>query len=269
MSPVVSIGEAPWHREEMLEALDEFASLYDRRPLKDNTGGMKSPHMFLAWFALRRLDPSVIVESGVWLGQGTWFFEQACPRARLFCIDPNQNGIEYRSSRAKYFEKDFSTLDWNDLPKEETVLFFDDHQNAFERVKTAKRLGFKHLIFEDNYPPSQGDCYSLKKALSDSGFRPSPESLPERIKRLLGMKHPGTISPNASDGEYLKNNLDVYYEFPPVFITRRTRWNDAWDDTNYPTPEPLLRVVTNPSHQIFLDEATTYTWMCYASVRTQ
>jgi len=274
MTLVVSIGQPPWRREEILDALQEFVRLYEKRPIQDNTGGMKSPHMFLAWFALKKMKPRAIVESGVWLGQGTWFFEQACPQASLYCIDPNQNRIEYRSARAIYFEKDFSALDWADLPKEETILFFDDHQNAFKRVKTAKQFGFKHLIFEDNYPPSQGDCYSLKKALMHSGFTPSRKFLPssvefkERIKGFLRMKHPvgEMIPPNSIDADYLKNNLEVYYEFPPVFKTGWTRWNDVWDDTNYPTPEPLLQAVTNPSQQIFLDEAAFYTWMCYAKL---
>lgn len=274
MTHVVSIGQSPWRHEEMLEALEEFAVLYEKKPIQDNAGGMQAPHLFLAWFALKKLRPGAVVESGVWLGQGTWFFEQACPQARLYCIDTNLNRIQYRSGRATYFDKDFSTLNWNNLPKEETVLFFDDHQNACERVKTAKEFGFKHLIFEDNYPPSRGDCYSLKKALSVSGSKPNPEILQppkgftKKIRNILRMQHSArTISSNSTDAEYLRNHLEVYYEFPPVFKTERTRWNDAWDNTNYPTPEPLLQSVRVPFQQIFLDEATSYTWMCYAKLK--
>jgi len=162
MNNIVTIGAVPWSREDLLGTLEEFSSLYRSRPIKDNTGGMKSPHMFCAWFALQTLKPIAIIESGVWLCQGSWFFEKACADAQLYCIDVNLKRIRYKSTRAKYLDRDFASIDWTQLPKDETVLFFDDHQNAYERIKAAKWFGFKHLLFEDNYPAYQGDCYSLK-----------------------------------------------------------------------------------------------------------
>jgi hypothetical protein len=240
MSRVVTLGEVPWSRADLRAALEEFSSLYEDRPIQANTGGMRAPHAFLAWFALRALNPRAIIESGVWLGQGTWLIEKACPEAQIYCIDPNLKRIRYRSARAEYFDRDFATLGWNHLPKRATALFFDDHQNACERIKTAKSLGFRHLIFEDNYPPLQGDCYSLKQALN---------------------------SPKSADAEYLRDNLETYYELPPIFKPERTRWGDAWGEEHYPTPEPLLSSVDQAYQQQYLDEAIHYTWMCYARLK--
>jgi hypothetical protein len=276
MNNVVQIGKVPWSRRDMLSKLEEFASLYENRPIKDNTGGMKSPHMFSIWFALKALKPKAIIESGVWLGQGTWFFENACPEAQLYCIDLNIDRIQYRSGLAKYFDLDFSTIDWNGLPKSDTLLFFDDHQNAYERMKTAKWFGFKHVIFEDNYPPSQGDFYSIKKILMHSGFKYIPAHKPSfkskvknKIKTLIGFQGQQyeRIIPNDIDAKYLMQNLEVYYEFPPVFRVEQTRWGDIWDNDNYPTSEPLLTTVDRKYQQIFLDEAKFYTWMCYLKLK--
>jgi len=69
MSDTISIGHVPWQREDMIEKLEEFSSLYETRPIKDNARGMLAPHMFFAWFALRALQPRAVIESGVWLGQ--------------------------------------------------------------------------------------------------------------------------------------------------------------------------------------------------------
>lgn len=272
MNKVIEIGQPPWTRESMLGKLEKFVSLYKKRPIKDNKGGMKTPHMFLAQFALQELKPKAIVESGVYLGQGTWLLENACPDAKLYCIDIDLQQIQYKSSQVAYFNLDFSTIDWNSLPKEDTVLFFDDHQNAYERVKMAKWFGFKHLIFEDSYPPLQGDCYSLKKAFMHSGFKFTStlvQSIKQRIKQLLGIPCQSyrNISPNDIDAKYLRQNIEVYYEFPPVFKTEQTRWNDDWDDVNYPTPEPLLSSVEKKYQHIFLDEAIHYTWMCYVRLK--
>lgn len=239
MGQVKSIGDVSWSRAEMTESLREFSELYAQRPIADNAGGMQAPPMFLVWFALRKLNPRAIIESGVWYGQGTWFFEKACPDAQLYCIDPCMSRIRYRSERARYHEQDFLVIDWSTLPKNETVLFFDDHQDALERVKQALRLGFKHLMFEDNYPPSQGDCYSLKQAFMC----------------------------DSDHARYLECTLKTYYEFPPIFKSEYTRWGDLWGEEQYPTPEPLLRSVGESHQQIYHDEADTYTWMCYASLR--
>jgi len=276
MSEPVAIGRAPWKRRDMIEALEAFTRLYRQRPIQDNTGGMFSPHMFAFWFALKTLKPAAVIESGVWLGQGTWFIEQACPSAKLYCIDLNLKRIQYRSERAVYYDRDFTAIDWHHVPLEETILFFDDHQNAFERVKAAHGFGFKQLIFEDNYPPSKGDCYSLKKAFMHTGFQPrSPKNgalrtrLAESFKRLFGMSPPpqGAVAKTDQDARYLFRNLETYYEFPPVFKSGRTRWGDVWEDRNYPTPPPLLSRVDIPFQRLFLDEAVYYTWICYAKLR--
>ena len=134
------------------------------------------------------------------------------------------------------------TLDWNHLPKGDTVLFFDDHQNAYERVKTANRFGFKHLIFEDNYPPLKGDCYSLKKAIMHSGFKftstraISPKVVVKQtIKRLLGIGRQSyrDVSPNDVDAKYLRQNIEVYYEFPQY--SKQNRRGGMMTGTTYIT----------------------------------
>lgn len=271
-----SIGDLPWSRQDMIAKLEEFTNLYRQRPIQDNVGGMLSSHMFLAWFTLQRLQPRAIVESGVWMGQGTWFFERACPEAKIYCVELDLPRIQYRSAKAEYFDRDFSTIDWNHLPKDQTLLFFDDHQNAYERVKTAHWFGFKHLMFEDNYPAACGDCYSLKKVFAGAGFVPppiKPGSRREKL-RLLVAQHFGLpydcrtrVLPNRVDAESLQRRLAVYQELPPVFKPETTRWGDPWDQEHYPTPEPLLQRVTAPYQQLYYDEAKDYTWICYARLR--
>jgi len=276
MSGVVSIGQVPWSRADLLAQLAEFSALYQERPIADNAGGMLSSHMFHAWFVMRALQPSVIVESGVFLGQGTWFLERACPNAQFYCIDLNLDRIQYRSNHAKYYDRDFERIDWTSLPKEETVLFFDDHQDAYRRTITAKWFGFKHLIFEDNYPPARGDCYSLKQAFAHAGFTFQPPaywSLRSKLKwraahrfGTLTDKYIG-VAPNTEDAGYLRQNLEIYYEFPPIFRAERTYWGDLWDDSNYSTPPALLQSVDEEYQQVFMDDAMYYGWMCYAKLR--
>ena len=41
--------ETKWSRTDLISSLDEFTDLYLNRPIKENDGGMKSPHMFPAY----------------------------------------------------------------------------------------------------------------------------------------------------------------------------------------------------------------------------
>lgn len=63
--------------------------------------------MFAVWFMSKKLNPELIIESGVYKGQSTWLFEVSCPQARIVSIDVNLDFREYISSRAEYSDLDF------------------------------------------------------------------------------------------------------------------------------------------------------------------
>lgn len=286
MANCKTIGAPCWTREEMIASLDEFVSLYQQRPIQDNTGGMKAPHLFAVWFMARALAPQLIVESGVWKGQGTWLLEQACPKARIISLDPDLSKRIYISERVVYSNLDFSLQDWTDLPATSLVLF-DDHQNAYRRLQHCHWFGFKHIIFEDNYPVSEGDCYSLKKAFSHAGFSFSAgqkttslkNQLLSRLIYRLNVKYQlglaiqcqeelqDKIPPNAHDALMIEKKLETYYEFPPVAKHPHTRWGDPWDEQRYPTAPPLLDHPISSSWQIFELESQFYNWICYARLK--
>lgn len=236
---MVRIGEEKFSRDDMKNKLEEFSELYKNRPVKNNTYGMKSPHLFLSWFVMQTLKPEYIIESGVYKGQGTWVFEKACPLAKIHSIDIALWKRQYISNRAVYHNKDFANIDWSDVQKDKTICFFDDHQNAVERVRFLESSGFKKVIFEDNFPSGQGDCYSLKQAFDRGG----------------------------QDAVYLSNVIKIYNELPPVFKTDKTLWGDMWSKERYPTPEPLYKNVEKEYLRIFLDEAVHYYWMCYVELK--
>jgi hypothetical protein len=258
-----------WSRDEILSMLPQFINLYSRRPLKENPGGMRSPHMFACFCLLKKLQPEFVIESGVWHGQGTWLIENAVPNAKLYCIDLDLSARQYISKKATYFDKDFASIDWSGIgDKAKGVLFFDDHQDALQRVREGKKIGFRDFIFEDNYPADRGDCYSLKKAFLHAGNRSLNESSWKvKIKSMLGMNTGKAIMPNGKDADYLNENLSLYYEFPPVYKSDTTRWGDPWNERNYPTPEPLLKTIDDAGLAVFREDSVHYTWMCLARLK--
>ena len=142
--------ELIWNKDDMKLYLEEFYELYTKRPIKDNDGGMKSPHMFPAWYIIKKIQPKFIIESGVWKGLGTWFFEQASPNSKIISIDPYPHFRVYTSDKVTYLTNDFSTIDFSKILNiKETLVFFDDHQNALDRIKQCINFGFDKVIFED------------------------------------------------------------------------------------------------------------------------
>jgi hypothetical protein len=240
-----NIGKVPWTREEMRQSLKEFARLYSKRPIRDNQGGMNSPHMFYCWFTARRLSPEVIIESGVWKGQSTWLFENAVPEAKLISIDPRPELRKYISKKVDYRTADFSENNWDGLPKHKTLCFFDDHYGV-DRIWQCRKFGFKHVLYEDNYPAPGGNTNN------PSGNAMSP-------KAALYEGGTGTSS--------LRDILETYYEFPPVYPNvEGPRY--MWKDYKSLTPEPLIMDVEDKELLVYKREAWGYTWLCYVELKT-
>lgn len=96
------------------------------RHTKNNTVGMRAPHAFASFFMLKKLQPKTIIESGVWIEQGIWLFEKACPEAKIIFLDINFKNLIYKSKNAKYIEKDFSLVNFDHIEKITALCFFDD-----------------------------------------------------------------------------------------------------------------------------------------------
>ena len=243
----------------IVEKVREFQTLYRKRPIKDNMGGMLSPHLFNTWKYLTETKPKVVIESGVWKGLGTWIIEKALPNAKIFSIDINFSNLQYKSDRAIYLNKDISTYDWSEMlseyDKEDVLVFLDDHQSFLDRITLIYELGIKNILYEDNYPPSQGDCLSPKKILSFEDY-------------VIDEPHNKTYHKfSYVDYDLFDRYVEKYMEFPPIFKLQTTRWGDEWNDINYPTEEPWLDNAMAEEFPILFSEAGYYTWICFLKLR--
>lgn len=148
-------------REVLLEALREFSAVLKRAPFA-NSNGLRGVSAFALWWFVRRADPEIVFESGIWKGFSTWLIEQAAPRAELHCFDPVvmlrpymwRMGRTYRSKRAHYSAQDFSCAPVRELigGRSRVLAFFDDHQNKWPRLQQCRTFGIGEMVFDDNYP---------------------------------------------------------------------------------------------------------------------
>lgn len=237
--------------------LDEFIILYKNKPIRDNTGGMKFPHMFATYCFLKELDPLLIIESGIWYGQGTWLMENACPNAKIISIDISLYHRKYISNKVIYSSLDITYHDLNAYVRDyangnfdKTVIFLDDHQNVLDRLKYINEYtDIKNILYEDNYPSNQGDCLSIKKILENTKYVISGQ----------------WYDSDPEDNKYLLSIINEYFEFPPVIKTETTRWGDLWDGV-YETKSPLYETIPTEI-TIFENEMKDYTWICYLKMK--
>ena len=92
-------------------------------------------------------------------------------------------------------------------------MFIDDHQNAFKRLFRDNKFGFKHFISEDNYPYQQGDCQSLKTVCET---KRKSEWKGVEVDKFGYSNSKLSWENHLQQGQKLKEQLEIYYEFPPL-----------------------------------------------------
>ena len=117
-----------------------------------------------------------------------------------------------------------------------------------------KWWGFKRGIFEDNFPVGEGDSYSLKQIINNTGhpnIQLSEKYLPKRKKEMKKLlleesilnkyyfRQNMIVRPNKVDHSGLKINLKNMIEFPPIYTTEVSYWGEAWSD-NYAKLDNLI-----------------------------
>ena len=162
-----------WTENEIKIHINDFCEIYKNRPIKNNKGGMLFSHMFAFYFILKKLNPELVIESGVFKGQSTWLIEQTLPNSKIISIDKDLSQREYISKKANYSNIDFRFHNFSKIP-ENTLVFFDDHVNHIERLKESNYFKIKNIVFEDNYPSYKGDFHTIKHSLQKFTFNHRP-----------------------------------------------------------------------------------------------
>ena len=276
-----------WSNKEILKYLSKFIKLEKFKPIKNNKYGVKFPHMFGLYFFLSKIKPKFVVESGIYKGQTTWLIEKTLPKAKVLAIDINLKSRTYisKSKNVKYSNIDFSGHNFQKIPKN-SLVFFDDHQNFYKRLQEAYFFGFKHIIFEDNYPPGKGDFYSLSHALNGVGSAGKKMSyknilavvckiglnlLKKKIKPdhniSLDLYNWGlnNVIKNKEDFYNLRKVVKNFFIFHPIFKKKYTRWGDEW--SVYKTKKPLLNKNKKKNYPEIYKEADSYNWITYIELK--
>jgi len=138
--------------ETIARHVSEFREVYLESPITMNDYGVNFPSGVMLFLMARCLAPGLIVESGVYKGQSSYFLASACPGAAIHAFDPNLQEVSYHTPGVTYREYDWMNAEMKCDPGSTGLCFFDDHQNQALRVIQAHERGFRHMIFDDSWP---------------------------------------------------------------------------------------------------------------------
>jgi len=224
-----------WSNEEIIKEIKFFNQIYKERPITDNLHGMRFQHMFATYFILKKIKPEFVIESGIYKGQSTWLIEKTLPDAKILCIDLDLSQRIYISKKATYSNLDFKYQKFSNIP-ENTLVFFDDHVNHYQRLIQSKFFNIKNIILEDNYDINKGDFYTLKHIQHNSGYYHKFTKLSlvktfyvfllEIMKKLFSKNYQIDVDKilfrlrdykaSKNDFDNINKNIEIYYEFPPL-----------------------------------------------------
>ena len=247
-----------WTIDQLKRAVPDFARVFrklrhaQRARIGRNAGGMQLNHAFAMWFTVRALRPPVVIESGVYHGQGTALIRDAAgPATRIISFDPQSSLLEnamldrpgrdsgvqlvHRDPNTTYFIgggagrsesvhafRDLTSADWDRMlpsaaERAQALVVIDDHMSAIKRVQQLLKLGFRHIWYDDNWARGQFDCYSFNVMCA-----PLISSQLGRLGRLVYMDNFArqnvriTRAQHEANLAFLRSQLEVYFEFPPL-----------------------------------------------------
>jgi len=242
--------------------LDEFILSCNSLNIDNNCGGMAPPDMFSFWFLLKKLNPKIVIESGVWNGFGTKLIRNTLGKdVKIICLDPlvpqvwmdeNKNTTYYVGD--KFI--DFSQLSLDVDHKEEVLCFFDDHQNSAQRLIQSKEKGFKHLFFNDNYPVNCGSHFTIQHLLLKDDR--------QRFDLFNQYHYALNVLPqiDMSKRDEIISYINTYHIFPNIYPSKIETYEGTFDSEAFFTNDEH-----SEKYSLFKKSCHEYSWNTYLTLK--
>ena len=203
--------------------LDEFLEIY-KNCRRYRLGSMCSVDMFSLYLTLKKINPRVVIESGVWHGASTELIRKTVGQdVVIISIDPLEIpkfGWKDTNTNTTYYTGnnfiDFKDINLDKYNPDEILAFFDDHQNMISRIIQCRGKKIKHLLFNDNYPKNGGSHFTYEHLLTDD-FRNINKDAREIVNINKGEDFFKDYSKNKDE---ILSIVDIYHIFPNIYKSK-------------------------------------------------
>jgi hypothetical protein len=191
-----------------------FWQLFRSRPFGENMGGSGFHNAFWIYLSCRTLNPSLVVESGVWKGHTSWLLRQTCPRAEIHGFDINLSRLDYQGG-VKFHLMDWSAFPLTHVDPDRALVFFDCHINHARRIIEAHERGIRHLLFDDNPPIHLLHAFGLPGFPTANMIYNEQDQLAQDVSWYWqGQKR--SYSADLDEMAKARSLIEVHEEFPNV-----------------------------------------------------
>lgn len=212
-----------------------------------NNGGMGSPDLFTLYHSLKKIQPKIVIESGVWNGISTKLIRKTLPDAIIICLDPREiplYGFRDYNEKTKYYIgkyfQDFSTLDLSSYNSSDVFAFFDCHQNAPLRLLQCIDKNITHTFFNDNYPKNCGSHFTINHLRSSD----------ERFSIDVEKKNK------------IQNAIELYHIFPNIYPGKIKTGEGLFECQSF-----YDNFTSDAQLEIFKSERNNYRWNTYIKLK--
>lgn len=143
---------------EILRSVVTFNKVFLESPIIKNDGGANYNTGLIIYCMCRLLEPTLIVECGVFKGMSSYLMREACPKAEIHAFDPVFDNLKHRSRNVNYHNFDWESFRFNMKKPFKGFCYFDDHQNQAVRLIQAYNRGFRVILVDDSWPIEVPGC---------------------------------------------------------------------------------------------------------------
>ena len=198
------------------EDLDFFVEkIYDKNLFV--AGSMCSVDMFSLHYALKKIKPKIVIESGVFHGASTQLIRKTVgDNIKIISIDPlklPKNGWRDKNPNTTYYLGknfvDFKDLNLEKYNSNEIFAYFDDHQNIASRIVQCINKNIKYLLFNDNYPKNCGSHFTMEHLLNND-----LRNIGKDAKQIKNINNDVNFKNYDKKKKEILANIDIYHIFP-------------------------------------------------------
>lgn len=128
-----------------------FYGSYLCSPFRIQVGGSRFNNLLWLYLLSKAAGPSVIVDSGTYMGASAWALSLGSPATPVYSFDVDLSHLAVKCPRVRYIESDWATFDMRCCDVSRGFCYFDDHVDQVKRLVEAAERGFSLVVFDDDF----------------------------------------------------------------------------------------------------------------------
>jgi hypothetical protein len=132
--------------------IERFYHEYLGSPFRVQVGASRFNNLLWLYLLARMLRPTVIIDSGTYMGASAWALSLGSPDSPVHSFDPDLSRLKLKRPGIQYIQADWTTFDIKSCDVSRGLCYFDDHVDQVGRLIQAAERGFSFVIFDDDFP---------------------------------------------------------------------------------------------------------------------